>query len=149
MKALATLRPLLPAWARTLPEVHPAALPSREQDLGDSRLDPLMGIGDDRLHTPGGRGGSACAGLPACQLALGLVPLVRVNRTQAQAIGGDHAATDQTKGSADGKEALARDLDRTSIVMAEVGDGLEVENQLASQPHQLDIATGLALQLPA
>lgn len=33
--------------------------------------------------------------------------------------------------------------------MAEVGDSLEVRYQLAGQPHELDIATRLALQLPA
>src|SRR5690554_1236511 len=33
--------------------------------------------------------------------------------------------------------------------MAEIGDGLEVGHQFAGQPHQLDIAPSLPLQLPA
>src|SRR5690606_38917359 len=32
-------------------EVNPAALPSGAQDLGDSRLDAFMGIGDHQLDT--------------------------------------------------------------------------------------------------
>ena len=39
--------------------------------------------------------------------------------------------------------------DRRAIVAAEIGDRLEVRHQAAGQPHQLDVALGLALQPPA
>jgi hypothetical protein len=32
-------------------EVHGAALPGRPKDLGDRVLEPLVGVGDDQLHT--------------------------------------------------------------------------------------------------
>jgi hypothetical protein len=39
--------------------------------------------------------------------------------------------------------------DRRTIVLPEVGDGLEVRSQPPGQPHQLDVALRLALQPPA
>jgi len=45
---------------------------------------------------------------------------------------------------------LAADLaDRLAIVLAEVGDGLEIRHQAAGQPNQLDVALTLPLQAPA
>ena len=43
----------------------------------------------------------------------------------------------------------AHAADRRAIVLAEVRDRLEVRRQAAGEPHQLDIALGLALQAPA
>ncbi|MNE63416.1 hypothetical protein D3C80_1587640 [compost metagenome] len=33
-------------------EMHTAALPGRVQYLGNSRLEPFVGVGDDQLHAP-------------------------------------------------------------------------------------------------
>ncbi len=38
--------------------------------------------------------------------------------------------------------------DRLAVVLAKVGDGLEVRRQAPGQPHQLNIALGLAFQAP-
>ena len=47
-------------------------------------------------------------------------------------------------------DELAADVaDGLAVVLAEVGDGLEVRHQAAGQPHQLDVALRLALQAPA
>ena len=64
-------------------------------------------------------------GLAPRQLALGVVLLVGVHRAQARPVDRHHVAADQAKGTTDGNEALAPDLDRAGIVMAEVGDGLK------------------------
>jgi hypothetical protein len=39
--------------------------------------------------------------------------------------------------------------DRTAVVLPEIGDRLVVGDEPAKQPHQLDIAAGLALEPPA
>jgi hypothetical protein len=45
---------------------------------------------------------------------------------------------------------LAADLaDRLAVILAEVGDGLEVRCQTPGQPHQLDVTLSFALQTPA
>jgi hypothetical protein len=87
--------------------------------------------------------------LRRAQLALGVVLLVRVHRPQPRTVDGHHAAVHQAKSAADGDKTLARYLDRAGLVMAEVGNGLEIGDQLAGQLHQLDIAARLALKLPA
>ena len=46
-------------------------------------------------------------------------------------------------------EAAADVADALAVVVAEVGNGLEVGRQSTGQPHQLDIALRLALQPPA
>src|SRR5690554_3847537 len=88
-------------------------------------------------------------GLPARKLALGVVLLVRVHGPKPRTVNGNHAPANQAKRAANGNKALACDLDRAAIVAAEVGNGLEVRHQLADQPHQLDIAACLTLELPA
>src|SRR5690554_716159 len=88
-------------------------------------------------------------GLPARKLALGVVLLVRVHGPKPRTVNGNHAPASQAKRAANGNKALACDLDRAAIVAAEVGNGLEVRHQLADQPHQLDIAACLTLELPA
>ena len=46
-------------------------------------------------------------------------------------------------------EFAADVADRLAVVLAEVGDGLEVRRQATGQPHQLDVALGFALQATA
>ena len=46
-------------------------------------------------------------------------------------------------------EAAADVADALAVVVAEVGNGLEVRRQSTGQPHQLDVALRLALQTPA
>jgi hypothetical protein len=46
-----TRLPLLPAWVRqrVVHKVNPAALPAGGENLRDSNLDALMGVGDDEF----------------------------------------------------------------------------------------------------
>lgn len=51
--------------------------------------------------------------------------------------------------SAHGDEALAEVADAQSVVVAEVGDGLEVGSDPAGQPHQFSTALSFTLQSSA
>ena len=46
-------------------------------------------------------------------------------------------------------ELPADRMDRRPVVLAEVGNGLEVRREPAGQPHQLDVALAFPLQAPA
>jgi hypothetical protein len=55
----------------------------------------------------------------------------------------------QTHLPAEFDKARAHLADGTAIVLPEIGDRLVVGDKPAKQPHQLDIAAGLALEPPA
>src|SRR6476619_2827957 len=55
----------------------------------------------------------------------------------------------QFKAAAQHHELAADPADGLTIVLAEVGYGLEVRHQAAGQPNQLDVALALPLQPPA
>ena len=56
---------------------------------------------------------------------------------------------EQTKALTQQHKLTAYTSDGSSVVFAEVGDGLEVRFQMAGQPHQFDVSLRLALQTPA
>ena len=56
------------------------------------------------------------------------------------------ASREQIQLAAQHDELAAHLADRRPIVLAEVGNGLEVRHQPSGQPHQLDVALRLALQ---
>ena len=56
------------------------------------------------------------------------------------------AMGEQLQPAAQRDELAARRPDRRPVVLAKVGDGLEVRRQALGQPHQLDVALRLALQ---
>jgi len=122
---------------------------------GDDLFAQSLGLGFDL-----GRLG-AIGGLQRCQvtldalfdLLLALVDFARrevavatVDRLELAAVDGHHRPGKQLQVPAQLHEAAADVADAFAIVMAEVGNGLEVGRQSTGQPHQLDIALRLALQ---
>ena len=69
-----------------------------------------------------------------------------VHRFELAAVNGDESFRKQLQLVAQYDELAAHLADRGPIVLAEVGNGLEVWHQPSGQPHELDIALRLALQ---
>jgi hypothetical protein len=65
------------------------------------------------------------------------------------AIDGHRALRQQLEFAAQNHEATAHVADAIAVVVPEVGDGLEIRCQAASQPHQPHIALALVLQATA
>ncbi len=81
-----------------------------------------------------------------CDLALGEVANSGVHRPELAAVDSDACALQHADASAKLHEPGAGTADAKAIVAAEVGDGLVVGNETASQPHQLDIAARFAFE---
>ena len=88
---------------------------------------------------------SICA-IRRCILAGGEVLVAVVHRLELAAIDGHDRLGEQIELAAQHDELAAYLADRRPIVLAEVGNGLEVRHQPSGQPHQLDVALRLALQ---
>ena len=86
---------------------------------------------------------------PRLQLALGEVLVAVVDRLELAAVDGDRGLFEQAQFPAQQDELAAGGADCLTVVLAEVGDGLEVGHQPASQPDQLDVALCFPLQPPA
>lgn len=71
------------------------------------------------------------------------------HRLELAPVDNDGAAHEQAHVPAQSYEARADLADRRAILLPEVGDRLVVGNKPAEEPHQLDVAPGLALQPPA
>ena len=65
------------------------------------------------------------------------------------AINGHDGLREQVQLAAQHDELAAHLADGWPVVFAEVGNGLEVGHQANGQPHELDVALGLAFQVPA
>jgi hypothetical protein len=65
------------------------------------------------------------------------------------AINGHDGLREQVQLAAQHDELAAPLADGWPVVFAEVGNGLEVGHQANGQPHELDVALGLAFQAPA
>src|SRR5262245_42314771 len=76
-----------------------------------------------------------------------LVPVI--DRLELAAIDRNTRFTKQAHRAAQRHEASTHPADGTAIVLAEIGDRLVVGNKPPGQPHDLDIAPGLALELAA
>ena len=85
----------------------------------------------------------------ACELAWREVAVAVVHRLELAAVDGDDALGQQLELPAQRDEATADVADALAVVVAEVGDGLEVGRQAPGQPHDLDVALGLALEATA
>src|SRR4029434_10779393 len=69
-----------------------------------------------------------------------------VHRLELAAIDGHNRLGEQVELAAQHDELAAYLADRPPIVLAEVGDRLEVRHQASRQPHELDVALRLELQ---
>src|SRR6185369_11839743 len=76
-----------------------------------------------------------------------LVPVV--DRLELAAIDRDDAVGEQLQPSAQQDELATDVADGGAVVLAEVGDGLEVGGQATGEPHQFDVALCLAFQASA
>ena len=92
--------------------------------------------GFDLLHAP-------------LHLGAGEVSVPVVHRLELAAIHRDHRLRQQVQLTAENDELSAYTADSRAIVLAEIGDRFEIRHQSAGQPHQFDIALGLALQATA
>lgn len=76
-----------------------------------------------------------------------IAPLA-VDRPELAAVDGDQFATEQFQFPTHQRELATDRAQRGEVVLAEIGDGLEVGPQLAQQPQQFDVALGLAFEPP-
>ncbi len=144
-------------WVRLQP------LPDRVHALhllpqgGDLLAQPL-GLGFD-LRRLGAVRGLQCrqVALDALlDLLLTLVDLARrevaiaaVDRLELAAVDRHDRLREQLQIAAQLHEAAAGVANANTVVVTEVGNGLEIGRQAPGQPHRLDIAPGLAFQPPA
>ncbi len=112
---------------------------------GHFRLGPISAV--ERRQIPG----DARIDLGQAPLELGrsevLVPIV--DRLELAAVDGHQRLGKEVQPAAQHDELAAHGADGAAVVLAEVGDGLEVGRQPPGEPHQLDIALRFALQPPA
>src|SRR3974390_3116731 len=94
---------------------------------------------------------------PPAPLQLGAPPLhfptrevlvSRVDRLELAAINRNTRCRQQTHLAAQFNKLHADLLDRSPIILAEIGNRLVIGNQPARQPHHFDIASSLSLQPP-
>ena len=118
---------------------------SRRAELGPFALLPVGGVehaeiahdaGIDLFH-------------PAPDRDRREVAVSGVDRAHAATVHRHRAARDEPEVAAEQDKAPARRLDADAVIVAEVGDGLEVGCELSRQPHQFDVASRLAFQAAA
>src|SRR5262245_36029000 len=80
----------------------------------------------------------------ALHLRLGEVFVTGVHRLELRAVYGDARFREQLQISAKRDEGAAHLTDWPAVVLAEIGDGLEVGREPAGQPHQLNVALTFA-----
>jgi hypothetical protein len=76
----------------------------------------------------------------------GEVAVTAVDRPEFAAVHGNDGLCKQLEVSTQSHQAAADVADTRAVVMAEVGNGLEVRCHPARQPHPLDVTLRLALQ---
>src|SRR5277367_1896455 len=86
---------------------------------------------------------------PPLHLGLSEVPIPRIDRLELAAVDRNTCFAEQLKASAQLHELTAHLADGLAVVLAEVGDCLEVWHQAAGQPDQLDVALALPFQASA
>src|ERR1022692_2542888 len=82
-------------------------------------------------------------------LALGEVPVPRVDRLELAAVDGHARVAEKIEAPAQQNERAADFADRPTVVLAEIRKSLEVRHQAAGQPHQPAITLALQLQASA
>ncbi len=91
------------------------------------RSEVAADAGFDLLHSP-------------LQLGTGEVAVANVDRLELAAVDCHQRFGEQTELLAQHHELPADTTNGFAVVLAEVGDGLEVRHQASGQPHQLDVA---------
>ena len=91
---------------------------------------------------------SICGQAPL-ELGSGEVLVAVVDGLELAAIDGHQRLGKQIQLAAQHDELAAHGADGATVVLAEVGDGLEVGREPPGQPHQLEIALRFALEPPA
>ena len=113
--------------------------------LRGARLTFLLAVDADHL-----RDVALGAGLQVDQaagdLALGEFAIPIVHRLELAAVDGHALALGQADPAAKLDKLRADLADAYAVVAPEIRDGLVIRHQFAGQPHDLDIATGLALR---
>ena len=88
----------------------------------------------------------ACA---RSQLAGGEVAVTVIDRLELAAVDGNDRLREQIQLAALQHKLLAHLANSLAVVAAQIGNRLELRCQATDQPHQLDVALGLAFQPPA
>ena len=78
-----------------------------------------------------------------------VVLVASVHSLEPATVDRDHDLGEQVQPSAKHYELAAGCPDRWPVVLAEIGNGLEIRHEASGQPHQFDVALGLPLQAPA
>src|ERR1700692_887504 len=86
---------------------------------------------------------------PPLHLGLREVSVPRVDGFELAAVDRNARLAEQFKAPAQHHKLTAGLADGLAVVLAEIGYRLEVPDQAAGQPHQLDVALALRLQAPA
>src|SRR5882757_6072530 len=86
---------------------------------------------------------------PPLHLGLREVPVPRVDGLELAAVDRNARLAEQFKAPAQHHELTADPAGGLAVVLAEIGNRLEVRHQATSQPHQLDVALALTLQAAA
>ena len=86
---------------------------------------------------------------PPADLGYGVVLVAIVHRFELAAVDRNDGMSEELEPTAQPDKLGAHRPDRRAIVLAEVGNRLEVGRQPPGQPHQLDIALRFAFQPPA
>src|SRR5210317_263481 len=82
-------------------------------------------------------------------LGPGEVAVAVVDGLELAAINGHEGVGEQVEVAAQDNELTAHPADRFAVILAEVGNGLEVWRQAAGQPHQFHVTLRFAFQPPA
>jgi len=79
----------------------------------------------------------------------GKVRVAVIDRLELAAVDGDDGVAEQVQPTAKHHELCAGGLDCRTVILAEVGQRLEVGHQPTGQPDQLNVALALAFEAPA
>jgi len=75
--------------------------------------------------------------------------MVAIDGSKFEAVNSNHGFGDQAQLLTHDYELAADTADGLAVVLAEIGNSLEVRHQSAGQPHQFDVALRLLFKPPA
>ena len=86
---------------------------------------------------------------PPLQFGAGEIPIPIIDGFEFAAINGNQSFREQTELLAQYNELFADTADCLAVVLAKVGNGLEVRHQPTGQPHQFNVTSRFPLKTPA